>query len=69
MFRIFCISSITFFETLEESDGISSFFDLKYVIESLEFVERISKVSITDRLSLKQGIVLNDFFNPLLIFT
>ena len=62
------ISSIAFFETLEESDGISSFFDLKYVIESLEFVERISKVSITDRLSLRQGIVLNDFFNPLLIF-
>ena len=62
------ISSIAFFETLEESDGISSFFDLKYVIESLEFVERISKVSITDRLSLRQGIVLNDFFSPLLIF-
>jgi len=62
------ISSIAFFETLEESDGISSFFDLKYVIESLEFVERISKVSITDLLSLRQGIVLNDFFSPLLIF-
>jgi len=62
------ISSIVFFETSEESDGISSFFDLKYVIESLEFVKRISKVSITDRLSLRQGIVLNDFFNPLLIF-
>ncbi len=61
------ISSITFFETLEESDGISSFLDLKYVIDSLEFVERMSKVSITDRLSLRQGIVLNDFFNPLLI--
>ncbi len=66
---MFCVNSITFFETLEKSDEISSFFDLKYVIESLDFVERTSKVSITDLLSLKQGIVLNDFFNPLLIFT
>jgi len=60
---------MTFFETLEESDGISSFFDLKYVIGNLDLVERISKVSITDLLSLRQGIVSNDFFNPLLIFT
>jgi hypothetical protein len=62
VFKIFSINSIIFFETLEESDVISSFFDLKYVMECLELVERISKVSITDLLSLKQGIVLNDFF-------